>query len=99
MIESMLTPIIFILIVFVSFFFAFYSWRLMSYLKKNKLDRYRYLFGSFPDFPYQNVTPLRAWRWLYSNMDRDDQTIQKYKTIIVICQILAIILTIIWIVV
>lgn len=85
-------PILFVFLVFLTLLDGVYMLKLMSYLKKNKLKRYNYLYGNFPDISYDpDRSSLRGWRWLYSNSDEDDGIIRRYKNILRICPMLIIV--------
>ena len=67
----------------IGFIFSFlyvylYSWKLSFYVKKNKYDRWREL-STIGPFGPGLANPFKGWRYIYGEVDNEDEIILRYK--------------------
>jgi len=66
--------------------------RLLRYLEKTRYERWSYI-KSFGNLPTCGSNPFRAFRYIWSDLDNDDDTIVKYKNnikISVMCMLICV---------
>lgn len=68
---------LFLTIIIFGFYPLYYDVKLFSYLRKNQLKKFQYLWGNRGENPI-SIT-LRNWRYRLSNVDEEDEIIRCYK--------------------
>lgn len=70
---------LFVIGMFASFIYIYiYNWKLSSYLKREKYDRWREL-STIGKFGPGCLNPVRGFKHLYSELDNEDENILRYK--------------------